>query len=239
LFFPFSTQHPKEIASVYKDIGASTLNDLLTLKMDRNGMRNFTLNETTKSSNNVTVNEAIDVCLEPINVSLKRSKIQLKRATADDLNDMRIQVQKLANHVNEPDAVKTTLRQLKLDGFQAPSPLFYCLLMYDTDTGKACGAATIFFGYDVVSGKFLYLEDLFVEEEYRGRRAGKATMLALATVAQELGCGSFVWQALDWNKPSLEFYGRIGAIVQDNLVTSRFAGEELERFASLPLPTPI
>jgi GNAT superfamily N-acetyltransferase len=79
----------------------------------------------------------------------------------------------------------------------------------------------------------LYLEDLFVEEQYRKRRAGKSTMLALASIAQTLGCGSFVWQALDWNKPSLEFYERIGARVQENLLTSRFAGRDLARFAAI------
>lgn len=211
-------------------MGASTLDDLLTLSMDRESIKVFVSTQATENCN-MTVNDAIDECLEQTNESLRDSKIQLKRATVDDLTDMRNQVQGLATYVKEPGAVKTTLEQLRLDGFEAPSPMFYCLLLYDTETSKACGVATIFFGYGIDSGRFLYLEDLFVEEKYRGRRAGKATMLALASIAQTLGCGSFVWQALDWNKPSLEFYERIGAKVQGNLLTSRFAGKDLVRFA--------
>lgn len=212
-------------------MGASTLDELLTLKMNRASIKSSAPTATTANSN-LAVNDAIDAALKPINDSLKESKIQMKRATVDDVEEMRNQVQRLAIHVKEPNAVKTTLDQLRLDGFETPIPLYYCLLLYDTETNKTCGVATIFFGYDVDSGRFLYLEDLFVEEEYRKRRAGKSSMLALASIAQMLDCGSFVWQALDWNKASLEFYERIGAKIQQNLITSRFAGEELRRLAA-------
>lgn len=213
-------------------MGASTLDDILTLIMDQESIAAFVSAQATSNSS-MHVNDAIDDCIECINRSLRESKIQLKRATVDDIDDMRNQVQGLATYVQEPDAVKTTLEELRLDGFETPSPMFYCLLLYDMETSKACGVATIFFGYDIDSGRFLYLEDLFVEEQYRKRRAGKSTMLALASIAQTLGCGSFVWQALEWNKPSLEFYERIGARVQENILTSRFAGKDLARFAAI------
>lgn len=217
--------------TLYKKMGASTLDQVLTLKMDRLGMKDFVSYQPAVEGH-MTINAAIDAALEPINLTqLKKSKLRLKRATADDLIDVQTLVQGLADHVNESDAVNVTLEQLRLDGFETLAPLYYCLLLYDTETGKACGVAVIFFGYDIDSGCFLYLEDMFIQEAYRGKRGGTSTMMALASIAQILGCGSFVWQALEWNTPSLKFYDSIGAKVQQGLLTSRFAGQDLERFA--------
>jgi len=212
-------------------MGASTLDGVLTLQMDKENICSFASSHPT-TQGRITVNAAIDTSLEPINISLAESKLQLKCATAGDLNDIRILIQGLADHVNESNAVSTIPEQLRLDGFETPSPLYYCLLLNDMDNGKACGVAIIFFGYDIDSGRFLYLEDLYIEEKYRGKGGGRAVMLALASIAQVLDCGSFVWQALDWNTPSLKFYNKIGAKVQQGLLTSRFAGEDLRRFAA-------
>lgn len=210
---------------MYKEMGASTLDGVLTLKLDRSSIASFTSSQST-SEVSMTVNDAIDAAIEPINISLRPPKLQLKRGTIDDLNDIRALIQGLADHVEESDSITTTADDLRLDGFETPSPLYYCLLLHDTDTDKACGVAVIFFGYTMESGKFLYLEDLFIEEAYRGRGGGKSVMLALANIAQLLDCGSFKWQALDWNTPSLKFYESIGAKVLEGLLTSRFAGKE-------------
>lgn len=220
----------EEASSIYKDMGASKLDGVLTLKMDQAAM-NVLLPSQPIPLGSLSVNDAIDAALEPFNVSLQESKLQLKRATVNDLLDIRTLVQGLADHVKESDSISTTMEELRLDGFETPAPLYYCLLLNDTDTGKACGVAVIFFGYDIDSGRFLYLEDLFIEEAYRGNGGGKTAMLALASIAQMLNCGSFVWQALDWNKPSLLFYENLGAKVQQGLLTSRFAGKDLETFA--------
>ena len=90
--------------------------------------------------------------------------------------------------------------------------------------------AFLYFGYDVDTGRFLYLEDLFVEENMRGKGCGSLVMAALALIAKGAGCIGFVWQALDWNTPALTFYENIGAEVQDGLLTTRFCGETLRDF---------
>ena len=177
------------------------------------------------------VNAAMDSAVRPINISLAESKLQLKRATANDVTDIRTLIQGLADHVNESDAVNITLDQLRLDGFETSTPLYCALLLQDMETERACGVAIIYFGYDIDTGRFLYLEDLFIEKEYRGKRGGKSVMLALASIAQMLDCGSFVWQALDWNTSALEFYAKMGAKIQHGLLTSKFAGDDLLSFS--------
>lgn len=181
----------------------------------------------------LSIHDAMDAAIDAANASLPSlSKLELKRATADDLTDIRSLVQGLADHVKESDSITTTPGQLLLDGFETSDPLYYCLLLNDVDSKRACGVAIIFFGYDIGSGRFLYLEDLFIEESYRGKGGGKSVMWALASISQKLDCGSFVWQALDWNKPSLLFYEGIGAKIQEGLLTSRFAGDNLVKFAA-------
>jgi GNAT superfamily N-acetyltransferase len=81
---------------------------------------------------------------------------------------------------------------------------------------------------------FLYLEDLFIEQEHRGGGAGTCMMHALSNVAQSLNCHRMVWQALDWNTPALTFYQeKIGAYIVDGLLSTRFANARLDEFHSL------
>ena len=78
---------------------------------------------------------------------------------------------------------------------------------------------------------FLYLEDLFIEEAYRGSGAGTYVMSTLGEMALSLRCKKMVWQALDWNTPALTFYqDKIGAHIVNGLLTTRFAGSSLHEF---------
>lgn len=216
-------------------MGAYLYDGVLTLRMDRPSMDAFlssqkNLNVYIKSPA-ATANAAVDAAFEPVNASLAESNLRLKRATAKDVTDIRMLIQGLADHVKESDAVNITLDQLQLDGFETPTPLYHCLLLQDVETEKSCGVAVFYFGYDIDTGRFLYLEDLFIEEAYRGKGAGKSVMLVLASIAHMSDCGSFVWQALDWNTPSLNFYAKMGAEIQKGLLTSKFAGDKLVSMA--------
>jgi GNAT superfamily N-acetyltransferase len=91
--------------------------------------------------------------------------------------------------------------------------------------------AFCYLGRKLDSGSFLYLEDLFIEKNYRGNGAGTFIMKSLAALALCLDCSRLVWQALDWNTPALTFYNKLGAKVVDGLLTTRFAGQALKDFA--------
>ena len=78
----------------------------------------------------------------------------------------------------------------------------------------------------------LYLEDLFVIPEMRGRGFGKAMLAHLAGLARERGCGRFEWSVLDWNEPSIRFYKNLGAAPMDEWTVYRVTGEALDKLAA-------
>jgi GNAT superfamily N-acetyltransferase len=80
-------------------------------------------------------------------------------------------------------------------------------------------------------GRFLYLEDLFLEVEYRQRGGGNLVMQTLAQICQSLQCTHLYWQALDWNTSGLQFYDKIGAEILEGVMTSRYCGDAMKAFA--------
>jgi len=98
--------------------------------------------------------------------------------------------------------------------------------------GKAIGMAIYFYNYSTWLAKpGLYLEDLYVSTEHRGKGAGKLLLKKMAQIALQKGCGRFEWSCLDWNKPSRDFYQSIGAVSQDEWVGYRMSGQTLIDFA--------
>ena len=94
------------------------------------------------------------------------------------------------------------------------------------------GFALYFYNFSTFLGKAgVYLEDLFVLPEYRGKGYGKAILIHLAQIAQERGCGRLEWACLDWNQPSIDFYRSLGAEPLDEWTVYRLTGETLERLA--------
>ena len=94
------------------------------------------------------------------------------------------------------------------------------------------GFALFFHNFSTFLGRAgIYLEDLYVEPEYRGKGYGKALLRKLASIAVERGCGRFEWSCLDWNKPSIDFYLSLGAEPMDEWTVYRIAGETLTDLA--------
>jgi diamine N-acetyltransferase len=98
--------------------------------------------------------------------------------------------------------------------------------------GRPAGFALWFFNFSSWEGKpGVYLEDLWVRPEFRGKGIGKALLQHLAKRAVEHGCTRYVWQVLDWNTPSIAFYQAMGAQVMTEWLTCRVEGEALKRLA--------
>ena len=94
------------------------------------------------------------------------------------------------------------------------------------------GFALYFHNFSTFLGRAgIYLEDLFVLKEYRGRGYGKALLRRLAQITVERGCGRLEWCCLDWNQPSIDFYLSLGALPMDEWTTYRLSGEGLTSFA--------
>lgn len=92
--------------------------------------------------------------------------------------------------------------------------------------------AVFFHNFSTFLGRSgLYLEDLFVIPEMRGKGFGRALLVELAKIARERKCGRFEWSVLDWNEPAIKFYKAIGAVPMDEWTVFRVTGEALKRLA--------
>ena len=114
-----------------------------------------------------------------------------------------------------------------------PRP-FAEVIIAEDGTGTAAGFALFFHNFSTWTGKpGIWLEDLFVRPEFRGRGYGKALLVALAGIAVERGCGRFEWSVLDWNEPSIAFYRALGAVPMDEWTTYRVTGDALTTLAGV------
>lgn len=98
---------------------------------------------------------------------------------------------------------------------------------------SAVGFALFFHNFSTFLGRpGLYLEDLFVVPEFRGRGVGRELLSALARIAVERECGRMEWWVLDWNASAIGFYESLGAVAMDDWTVFRLTGESLERLAN-------
>ncbi|MBC1566549.1 GNAT family N-acetyltransferase [Listeria booriae] len=98
--------------------------------------------------------------------------------------------------------------------------------------GESVGFALFFHNFSTFLGRSgIYLEDLYVQPNVRGKGFGKAFLKRLAEIAVERGCGRLEWWCLDWNKPSIDFYLKMGAEAMEDWTVYRIAGETLTKLA--------
>jgi GNAT superfamily N-acetyltransferase len=148
-------------------------------------------------------------------------------------------IKALAEYEHLQQAAVATEEDLLRDGFPAAgaAPRFHCLLA--EWNGAPAGFALYFYTYSTFQGQAgIWLEDLFVKPEFRGRGIGKSLLLEVARIAARQKCGRYSWQVLDWNKPSIEFYQSLGAKLMSEWLTMRVEGEALEKMASLAKAAP-
>ena len=156
--------------------------------------------------------------------------LKIRPASGDDAATILDLIRALAIYEREPDAVTATEADILRDGFGA-TPKFRCVIA-EWD-GQAAGFAFWFYNYSTWQGRpGLYLEDLFVKPEFRGKGMGKALLLYLAKVASDENCGRFEWSVLDWNTPAIEFYESLGAKLHREWLRMRVEGEALVRLAA-------
>jgi GNAT superfamily N-acetyltransferase len=112
-------------------------------------------------------------------------------------------------------------------------PRRYAEVVFACVNGAAVGFALYFFSFSTFLGRpGLYLEDLFVRPEARGRGIGTVLLKWLATHALERGCGRLEWAVLDWNTDAMAFYLKLGALFKDDWKSCRLAGAALEALAA-------
>ena len=139
-------------------------------------------------------------------------------------------IKDLAKYEKAPLEAKATLEQIEETIFSA-NPSAFCHVA-EVD-GEVIGIAIWFLNYSTWLGKpGMYLEDLFVDPNYRGQGHGMAFLKTLAKICVERGYERFQWWVLDWNEPSIEFYKSIGAVPMDEWTVFRVSGEALKKLGS-------
>lgn len=154
----------------------------------------------------------------------------IRPATPDDLPTIGHLIRGLAEYERLSQACVFDEDRVRRDLF-GPRPFAEVLLV--EDDGVVVGFALFFHNYSTFVGKpGLYLEDLFVEPEFRGRGHGKALLAAVARIAVERDCGRMEWSVLNWNEPAIEFYRSLGAVPMNDWSVYRLTGDALKRAAA-------
>lgn len=156
----------------------------------------------------------------------------IRPATPDDTNTICELIRALAEYERLSHQVALDEARLREHLF-GPRPFAEVLLA--EDAGQVVGFALFFHNYSTFLGRpGIYLEDVFVRPEYRGKGHGKALLRALAQIAVERGCGRMEWAVLDWNEPSIEFYRSLGAEPMDEWTTFRLSRDAIEQLSCEP-----
>jgi len=151
-------------------------------------------------------------------------KLTFRNAEETDCGLILFFIRELAAYEKMLDEVVATEELLKEQLFQKrrAEVIFAC------EDGREIGFALFFHNFSTFVGRAgLYLEDLYVLPDYRGRGYGKALLKRLAAIAVERGCGRMEWVCLDWNRPSIDFYRSLGAQPMDEWTIFRLAGDAL------------
>jgi GNAT superfamily N-acetyltransferase len=159
----------------------------------------------------------------------RRPAYRIRPGTRRDVGTILGLIRGLAEYERLASEVEATTGRLRRHGF-GRRPYFETLIC--RRDGEPVGFALYFFTYSTFLARpSLYLEDLFVVPEERGAGAGQAILATLARIALRRGCGRMEWAVLDWNRPAIGFYERLGARLRREWILTRLTGAPLRRLA--------
>lgn len=138
--------------------------------------------------------------------------ISIRQARPEDCFQMMELIRELAIYEKAPDEVTVNIDHFRESGF-GPNPVWWALVACAEE--KVVGFALYYIRYSTWKGQRMYLEDLLVTEEMRGRGIGKLLFEELIREAKQKGFSGIVWQVLDWNEPAINFYRKLGDVQFD------------------------
>ena len=156
--------------------------------------------------------------------------MKIRPAQQDEVGIVLQLIHDLALYEKAPNEVEATEKEL-LETIFVDNARVFCDVV-DVN-GEIAGMAIWFLNYSTWQGKHgIYLEDLFIKPEFRGKGYGKALLQHLAKVCDERGYGRFQWWVLDWNSPAIEFYKSLGAVAMDEWTVYRVSGDPLKKLGN-------
>jgi Sortase and related acyltransferases len=158
------------------------------------------------------------------------SDFNIRAACVEDVPIILGLIRDLATYERAPDEVTATEEQL-VDVLFGERPAAEVLLAFERES--PVGFAVYFYNFSTWLGRAgLYLEDLFVKPEKRGKGYGRALLVELAKIARDRGCGRMEWAVLNWNEPAIKFYRALGAKPMREWTVFRLTGDEIARLAN-------
>jgi len=158
-------------------------------------------------------------------------QISIRNAVVDDCELILSFIQQLADYEKLSHEVVASVTDLERTLF-GEKP--YAEVLIGNLDGVDVGFALFFHNYSTFIGKGgIYLEDLFVVPDARGKKVGKSLLVHIAKIAVERDCARFEWSVLDWNTPAIEFYRSIGAVGMDEWTVQRVDGDKLTALANM------
>jgi GNAT superfamily N-acetyltransferase len=139
-------------------------------------------------------------------------KINIRRATKEDIGLVRDLVMELAIFEKAPEEVTSSLTDYVKEGF-SDNPLFTANLIYLND--ELAGFSLWYYRFSTWKGRRFYLEDLYIKEAFRGRGLGRKLINEAIEEAKRMKCTGMMWQVLDWNQPAIDFYNTLGVKMDD------------------------
>jgi GNAT superfamily N-acetyltransferase len=162
-------------------------------------------------------------------MKIDSAKFAIRPADVVDVPIILQLIRDLATYERAPNEVTATEEQL-VDVLFGKKPAAEVLLAFEGET--AVGFAVFFHNFSTWLGRpGLYLEDLFVKPEMRGKGYGRALLVDLAKIAQDRGCGRMEWAVLDWNDPAIQFYHKLGAKPMDEWTVFRLTTDGIAELA--------
>ena len=161
---------------------------------------------------------------------MKNQNVAIRPATIGDVPIILELIRDLATYERAPHDVTATEEQLT-DVLFGEKRAAEVLLAFEGDT--PIGFAVFFHNFSTWLGRpGLYLEDLFVRPEHRGKGYGRALLVYLAGIARDRGCGRMEWAVLDWNAPAIDFYKKLGAAPLEEWKIFRLTNDGIAKLAA-------
>jgi len=155
---------------------------------------------------------------------MQNHNFTITKAGIADFEDIFDCIQELAEFERAPEKVTNSPEQMKLE-----KDFFECYIARDIE-GNTLGIALYFFAYYTWVGKSLYLDDIYVKEQYRRTGIGKALLKKVFETAKEENCSRVRFQVLDWNTNAIEFYKKTGAILDQEWINCDYGKEYISKF---------
>ena len=154
-------------------------------------------------------------------------EFKIRKGQKADLTSVLALIKELAEFENAPNEVSVTLEELEEDGF-GHHPYYWFIVAEHKE--EIIGLSFYFIRYSTWKGRFLFLEDFVVKEDFRGQGVGAQLFEETIRIAQRLEVKGMVWQVLDWNEDAIRFYKKYEASINTEWLNGKLSKEQLNAF---------